>query len=187
MRKQLVMAAAIVLSAGVAGAQKISGTSTKGSFALKGCSFIQEGLQCDLTYTPAEDGSYYFSSYDFHVVTPDGVPVQGYWVKAAGGQWQSNNTGSIISYAGVNYQVSLLFKVPKTTRSLTVFSAYGGTLRNVAIGGATTAVPTPSSPSVNLPTTQAFIGGKAYTVSFTNCKLNSAGAYVCTSTVTPSR
>lgn len=188
MRNSILMTAAVTLSLSAAGAQKITFSDSASTYLLRGCAFTQAGLQCDLTFTPGSDDRYFFDTGKFHVVTPDGVPVVARQVKAAGGGWTNSTTSWITSYQGLAYQVSVLFDVPKTTRSLPVFSAYGSTLRNVMIGGAATPpATTPPAPTLNLPATQAVIGGKAYTISFTNCAASGNGAFTCRSVLTPAR
>lgn len=188
MRNAIMMTAAVTLSLGSVSAQKITFSGSDAMYLLRGCAFNEEGLQCDLTFTPGQDRNYAFSVSDFHVVTPDGVPVRANKVKVAGSRWDPNYVNSVTSYKGVGYQVSLMFNVPRTTRSLAVFSAEGSTLRNVTIGGAaTTPAPTPSAPTLTFPNTQAVIGGKAFTISFNNCAVSTNGTFTCRSVLAPAR
>lgn len=97
------------------------------------------------------------------------------------------------------YSIQLIFSVytPSTVKFMDSNSYDFGTIRyeNVALAtsasksAAVAVAPTPASgAAINLGTTQAVLGGKAYNLTLNNCKSNAAGMYTCAiTTATPAR
>ncbi|MEF2278361.1 hypothetical protein V3W47_08605 [Deinococcus sp. YIM 134068] len=177
---------ALLVGATVGNAQSWQGGH--GQYQLGACYSVSTGVRCDLTYTLQEDqNQLQFNTDLFETTTTDGKTLKASKVAAAGGTLDSR-TGFISMYRNVPVKVSVLFAIPTTTTSLRVLTIENIPwenipVRNPSVPGPST-TPVPAGAAVNLGTTQAVVGGKAYTVSLTHCKLN-AGKYVCTATVTP--
>ncbi|GGM52187.1 hypothetical protein GCM10008956_30340 [Deinococcus arenae] len=146
----------------------------------------KDGVLCTMTYTPGSDVSgEYWRPTNFAVASSTGATVNGSWIKIADGEWNEYWSQPTDYFGGVPVSVHVLFKVPQSMTVFRAMSVNGTRFANVPIRGA---IGAPAAPApIKLPNTQAVIGGKAYTISFTSCKPAASGAYACSSTVTPNR
>lgn len=147
----------------------------------------KDGVLCTMTFTPSSDVSgEYWRPTDFAVASSSGNTALGNWIKIGDGDWNAYWSNPTDYFGGVPVSVHVLFNVPKSMTIFRAMSVDGTRFTNVPIRGATGAAAAAPAP-VKLPNTQAVIGGKAYTISFTNCKPAASGAYACSSVVTPAR
>lgn len=163
--------------------------SVSGSFTNQflGCIRTPGGsVQCTIisTYIGAQtQASALFFAASTKAFTPDGQAIQASSSSVAGKPNDAYSTN--VSYRDVPVKVVYTFPYPHALNTISMLMIDTGTIRNVAISTSVpAAVPNAASPAVQLGTTQAVVGGKAYTISLTNCKLNS-GNYTCTSTLVP--
>lgn len=177
----MTVAAALLLS-------QAHAQSTAATWRVAECYHTEEdGVLCTMAYTPRSDVSgQYWRPTSFAVASASGATVNGSWIRIGDGEWNEHWSKPTDYFGGVPVSVHVLFKVPKSMTSFRAMSVDGTRFANVAIRGATGAAPSAPAP-VKLPNTQAVIGGKAYTISFANCKPAASGAYTCSSTVTPNR
>ncbi|UQN06496.1 hypothetical protein [Deinococcus sp. QL22] len=194
MRKLIAMAAAIVLGANGASAQTWDFSIVNDDFSgtFKGCKRLDPTtVSCSINLSYAERYDYTKSQVSYQIarlVSPTGKEI--YPVRTTVGDLQLDNsqrTWNYFSfYRGVPVLATFVFK-GYTDNSVARFYIGTGYLSDVPVQPATAESPVPPVTPMKFPSTQAVIGGKAFTVSFANCKATVSGAYTCSSTVTPSR
>ncbi|UWX64772.1 hypothetical protein [Deinococcus rubellus] len=144
-------------------------------------------VQCTMTSTyigaQTQAAAYFFAS-STKAFTPDGQAIEASSSSVAGKPSSAFSTN--VSYKDVPVKVVYTFPYPHALNTISMLMIDTGTIRNVAItpSSPTAASSSAALPAIQLGTTQAVVGGKAYTISLTNCKLNS-GNYTCTSTLVP--
>lgn len=183
MRKLMVMAAAMALSAGAAGAQSSQ------VWKIDSCYHTAEdGVLCELIYTPKQDENYrYWRPSAFQATGPTGAVVGAQWIMLGEGEWNSSWSKPSTFYKGVGVDIAIIFNLPKSMTSFKVLNVDGYQFKNVPIYKSSSAVSSNSSQTVSLPSAQIIIGGKAYTIKFTKCNTEASGAYSCASQLTPMR
>jgi hypothetical protein len=115
---------------------------------------------------------------NFRTIDANGKEVAASWGSVANGSRVENRGWGMGFNAYKDLPVKVNMALPYSSNSIPRLVFNGYVLSNVRVGG------TPSSasptPGINLPPTQAFIGGKAFTISFTNCQPGGSG-YACMS------
>lgn len=143
----------------------------------------------------ASDNDLYLGSSQFTLISPTGDEA-----KLSGATVKGNNafSGNTQLRKGISYPIQLIFD-GYSANSIKYFDApYAQSdsrrLENVRLSapGAQVTPPAPapvtSGAASNLGPGQVVLNGRAYTVALTNCRINAAGAYVCTgATATPLR
>lgn len=177
-RKLLTVLAVATASAGVAGAQQTFMGSV-GNYTLNGCYITREGVRCDFSYSPKEDGRIYFNTSLFEVITAAGGNLRPRSVSAGGGNWRTS-TEYINAYRGVSIKVGALFDLPSSTTSLRILTVEGQRADNVAVRNSATPAPQPVAAPAPANTGN-------YNATLTNCKPGAGGTLTCTATLTPRR
>lgn len=183
MNKLKMTAAALVLGAGMAGAQAAGPLTVRGFYGvykLTGCYSTKDGVRCDFTYEPSEDTTTTFSVNNFGYVNAAGETRADSKVSLKGAPW-TDQSPSLKVYKGIPVKVSYLFDAPANTKSLRILLYQGNRVAdNVPVGGSSASTPTP------MPVTAPANSG-AYNAVLTNCKPGGNGALICTATLTPKR
>lgn len=155
-----------------------------GTYQLRGCYIVKDGVRCDLSFTLTAKANekVFFNVGDFEAVSPAGTTVNPAATSAGGGAFQGIYVASQVSaYKGVPIPLAVVFDLPTDTRSLRVLAVKKVAATNVPVassaGAARPNVTTPA-PSVQVPT--------GFSLDLSNCKVNT-GVYTCTATLTPTR
>lgn len=184
MRKMMTLLFALV-TATEAQTWNVSGGFTDQFF---GCLRTKGGtVECTLTSTysgPLDTAGSSFFAGSTKAFTPDGLAVSATSSAVAGKPGNAYATN--VAYKNIPVKVVYTFNYPHALNFIRTLMMNKGTIQNVTIAGSSVPVAgsTTSASAVQLGTTQAVVGGKAYTINLTNCKLSS-GIYTCTSTLVP--
>lgn len=174
MKKMMMLAAAaMALSAGVAGAQKLE--IDNGTYAVQSCNQVKEGVRCDLTFTSKTDDTYALRVNDFEAVMTDGTVLRAGRVEAGG----TYTVGFFLDakfYKGVPGKITLLFPTDRTVTSLAALGIRGQAIVNIAVRNSAAPAPvaTPAPAQINISGT--------WNATLTNCK-QSGATVVCTATL----
>ena len=179
----------ILTLTGTAGAQT---WTLDGPFTdqLLGCVRTAIGtVACTITSTytgPQETRPGLFFASNSQAFTPEGRAISATTTAVA--DKPADPYSTIVAYKNIAIKVVYTFDYPKKFNTIRALYIDKGKLENVPInsGNAAAMPSTPQTAPVNLGSTQAVVGGKAYTITLTNCKASS-GSYVCTSTLQPLR
>ncbi|WP_420595807.1 hypothetical protein [Deinococcus sp.] len=154
-------------------------------FNLRSCSKSSvKTVTCvgDVTSSDA-DASFSMNKNDFILISPNGDEIRLSNFKFRN---EDRFARGITIRKGISYPVQFVFEGYSANQVKYLDSAYYGRIENLALSAPKAAAPAPaSSPSgaaVNLGSTQAVVGGKAYTITLNSCKADSAGTFTCAAT-----
>lgn len=149
------------------------------------CAKSGSDVVCNGKMTPKEDLNLTFYEGNFRLISPSGdeVALSSMTVKGL------NAFRSNVYRMDISYPIVMRFKnYPSTAiRYLDIREpAHGNTgrIENFPLTSGSASARANTTSSQALPAAQTVIGGKAYTVTFSNCRAET-GSYVCTSRLTP--